>query len=124
MHRVIDIKSSRRVKWLAVAVLFAFCQVVGVMCTLPTLSLAAHKSVKSEGGMVCPMDGTIMCPPSITSSPERQVKNSIVMDVDQALILFGTASALMNPSDSLRLPWSRAFFIVPTSIGSSSVLLI
>ena len=30
-----------------------------------------------EEGMACLMDGTTMCPPSLTSSPECQIKNNV-----------------------------------------------
>jgi hypothetical protein len=57
------------------------------VCPLPDLSVVAGAALLVEEGMICPMDGTTMCPPSLTSSPERQVKNSRGMDVDHAMIL-------------------------------------
>lgn len=124
MHRTILLGCTRRLKWLTLAVLFAFCQVIGAMCTLPDLSLAADMAMISESGMVCPMDGTIMCPPSITSSPERQIKNSMVMDVDHATILLSPDAVLTVPMNTTLWSWSSASSIVPISIGSSSVLRI
>ena len=74
--------------------------------------------------MACPMDGTMMCPPSLTSSPERQMKNNMVMDIDHETILFGLAAVLTVPSTPTLWSWSSAYSIVPISIGSSSVLRI
>lgn len=105
--------------------LFAFCQVIGAMCALPDLSMAEdHPAILVEGGMACPMDGTIMCPPSVTSSPERQVKNGLTLDVDHAPALLVSAAVLTTPSVPTLRPWSNACSIVPISIASSSVLRI
>jgi hypothetical protein len=73
--------------------------------------------------MACPMDGTIMCPPSITSSPER-IKHSMVMDLDHAMILLSPAGVLTVHSVLTLWSWSSVCSIVPISIGSSSVLRI
>jgi hypothetical protein len=71
---------------------FTLCQVMGTVCPLPDLSLAEGASLLVEEGMACPMDGTTMCPPSLTSSPERQIKNSRVMDVDHGTPILAAAS--------------------------------
>ena len=109
---------------LAVGVLFAFCQVIGTMCVLPDISLAEEAASLVEDVMTCPMDGTTMCPPSATSSPERQGKNSAVADVDHAPILLDLSADLTTHSVPTLCSWSRAFSIVPLSIDSSSVLRI
>lgn len=126
MRCTVYIDSVHHLKCSTLAVLFAFCQVMGVMCALPDLSLAESMTMSmiSEGGMVCPMDGTIMCPSSIVSSPERQEKNSTVVDVDHVSISVSPLTALTNPSISTLCTWSSAFSIVPISIDSSSVLRI
>lgn len=111
-------------KYVALVIAFTFCQVFGAMCALPDLSVAETTAILAEEGMVCPLDGTIMCPPSITSSSERQIKNSMVMDVDHAMILVSPSAVLTVPSVPTLWSWRSAYSIVPISIGSSSVLRI
>ena len=94
------------------------------MCALPDLSETGESTFWVEESMACPMDGTMMCPPSLTSSPERQMKNNMVMDIDHETILFGLAAVLTVPSTPTLWSWSSAYSIVPISIGSSSVLRI
>ena len=103
---------------------FTFCQVIGTMCALPDFSVAADAGLLVEEGMACPMDGTTMCPPSLTSSSERQIKHGMVSDVDHAPILLSVSTSLTRPSAPA--PWSRSsvLSLVPISIGSSSVLRI
>lgn len=103
---------------------FTFCQVSGMICTFPDLSVAEGGALLVEEGMACPMDGTTMCPPSLTSSPERQIQHTLVSDVDHATILLSPAAVFPVSSVWMQWSWSSAFFIVPISIGSSSVLRI
>jgi hypothetical protein len=110
--------------YIALVFTFALCQVIGTTCALPDLSVAADAAVLVEEGMACPMEGAAMCPPSLTSSPERQLKHSIVSDVDPAPILLSVSTALTHPSVPAPWSWSSALPIVPISIGSSSVLRI
>ena len=94
------------------------------MCVIPDVSMASDTPVLMEEGMSCPMDATIMCPPSITSSLERQLKQislSLVHDIFIALVpvtIFGVFSSLTLWA------WSSAYSLVPISISSSSVLRI
>ena len=111
-------------QYFALVLFFTLCQVIGMMCMSPDLSSMEGAALLVEEGMACPMDGTAMCPPSLTSSPERQIKNSMVMDVDHATSLFSPAAMLTVPSAPTRWSWSSACSIVPISIGSSSVLRI
>ena len=117
---------TRPVKMLYVVLVFFFtlCQVIGTTCALPDLSVAADAALLVEEGMACPMEGTTMCPSSLPSSPERQIKHNLVSDVDHATILLGSAAMLTVPSATTRCSWSSARSIVPISIGSSSVLRI
>lgn len=108
----------------ALVLFFAFCQVIGAMCTLPDLSVAEETTILVKESMACPVEGNAMCPPSLTASPERQIKNSIVMHVDHAPILLTPAALLTVPSASTWWSWSSVLPIVPISIGSSSVLRI
>ena len=112
------------IQYVALVFFFTLCQVIGTMCALPGLSVAAGTALLVEEGMACPMDGTTMCPPSLTSSPERQIKNSRIMDVDHATILLSPAAMLTVLSAKTLYFWSSACSIVPISIGSSSVLRI
>lgn len=105
---------------------FAFCQVMGVMCAVPDLSLA--DDVPQLGGEMsdaaCPMDGAIMCPPASTSSPERQIKISTVADVCAAPIFVSGATTPVSPSAQPIWSVSSAYSLVPISISSSPVLRI
>ena len=111
-------------QYFALVCLFTLCQVSGTMCALPDLSVAAGATLFVEEGMACPMDGAAMCPPSLPSSPERQIKHSMVSDVDHAPILLGSSPALISPSVLASWSWSSVLSIVPISISSSSVLRI
>jgi hypothetical protein len=105
---------------------FALCQIIGTMCTVPDLSLAddAARLTKEMNHMACPMDGTIMCPPSLTASSERQVKNSMVVVVDPVLSLVSGPEVPKSVSLGMIWSWSSAYSSVPISISSSSVLRI
>jgi len=105
---------------------FAFCQVMGVMCAVPDLSLA-NDVPQLAGEMshaACPMDGTIMCPPASTSSPERQIKISTVADVYAPPIFASGATTPVSPSAQPIWSVNSAYSIVPIAIASSSVLRI
>jgi hypothetical protein len=108
----------------ALVFFFTLCQVSGTTCALPDLSMAADTALLVEEGMACPMDGTTMCPPSLTSSSERQIKKSMITDIDHASILFSVSSAHTRPSVPVPWSWSNVLSIVPISISSSSVLRI
>jgi hypothetical protein len=109
---------------IVLVIFFAFCQVIGTMCVLPDVSATQDIAVLMEEGMSCPMDGTVMCPPSITSSPERDLKHTFVADVDAAPVLVTPAVEISISSNPMLLSWSSAYSIVPISIASSSVLRI
>ncbi len=113
-------------RFFSLVLLFALCQIVGTMCTVPDLSLADDAAWLAEemNHMVCPMDGTIMCPPSLTASPERQLKNSMVVVGDPVLSLVSHAEVLVGVSLEMIESWSSAYSSVPISISSSSVLRI
>ena len=110
--------------YLALVFFFTLCQVIGTVCALPDLPVAADVALLAEEGMACPMDGTTMCPPSLTSSPERQIKTSMVSDVDHAPTLCSFPTALTSPSAPALWSGSSACSIVPISIASSPVLRI
>jgi len=109
---------------LALMFFFTLCQVVGTVCALPDLPVAADVALLVEEGMACPMDGTTMCPPSLTSSPERRINNGMVADVDHAPILLSFSTAHTSPSVPAPWFWSSVLSIVPISMDSSSVLRI
>ena len=111
-------------RFVAIAIVFIFCQVIGAMCALPDLPEAQETAILVEESMVCPMDGTIMCPPSLTASPERQIKNSMVVVVDPVPSLVSRADVPAAVSLEMIESWSSAYSLVPLSISSSSVLLI
>ncbi|KXK01861.1 MAG: hypothetical protein UZ03_NOB001001945 [Nitrospira sp. OLB3] len=112
-------------KYVALLLLFTFCQVIGSMCTLPDLSRAEEAITMVEEHMACSMDGTVMCPASLTSSPERQLRQStIVMDVAHAAISSSPDNVLPVFSTPPRFSWSNVCSIVPLSIESSPVLRI
>jgi hypothetical protein len=109
---------------MALALLFTFCQVIGTMCAVSDLSERPETAILIEDRKACPMDEAIMCPPSLTSSPERHIKQSVALSVDHAAILPGHAVILTVPSAGVRSFRSNAHSIVLTSIESSSVLRI
>ncbi len=111
-------------QYFALVLLFTLCQVSGTVCPLPDLSAAAGGALLVEEGTACPMNGITMCPPSLTSSPERQIKNGMVSDVDHAPILFRVSTALTSPPVPAPWPWSSVLSIVPISMDSSPVLRI
>lgn len=104
---------------------FVFCQVVGVMCAIPDLAMARVDTILPEEGVVCPMDGTLMCPPSATSSPERQMKHSLTLDVDHNPVFLSSAASALITSSAPTI-WSRSSVssLAPASIGAWSVLRI
>lgn len=107
-----------------VLVFFILCQVIGTMCALPDLSVAGDAALLVEEEETCPMEEATMCLPSLASSPERQTKNNMVLDIDHATILLGSAAMLTVPSALMRGSWSCAYSNVPISIETSSVLRI
>lgn len=109
---------------IALVFVFVFCRVIGTMCVLPDLSVATDEVSFVEEGMACPMDEATMCPPALTSSPQHQIKHSLVSGVDHASVLLSVSTALTNPSVPVPWSWSSVSSIVPISIGSSSVLRI
>ena len=117
---------TRRVntQYFALVLFFTLCQVIGAVCALPDLSIAEGATLLVEEGMACPMDGTSMCPPAATSSPERQVRNGAAIDLDHGPILLSSTAALIASSVPTQWSKSSACSIVPISIGSSSVLRI
>jgi hypothetical protein len=110
--------------YVALVFFFTLCQVIGTMCALPDLLVATDTELVVEDAMACPMDGITMCPPSLTSSSERQIKKSMITDIDHASILFSVSSAHTRPSVPVPWSWSNVLSIVPISISSSSVLRI
>ena len=116
--------SRVNIGYIALVLVFAFCQVIGAMCALPDLSVAEGATLFVEEGMVCPMDGTTMCPPSAMSSPERQLKNRAAADADQPSAVPSVFGILTNLSGKPQWSWSSDFSLVPLSIRSSSVLRI
>ncbi|MBS0167479.1 MAG: hypothetical protein JSR29_15450 [Nitrospira sp.] len=113
-------------RFVSLVLFFALCQIVGTMCTVPDLSLAddAARLIEEMRHMACPMDGTIMCPPSVTASPERQIKSGMVVVVDPVLSFVSPMEVSAGVSSEMLWSWSSAYSIVPISISSSSVLRI
>lgn len=111
---------------IAFVLLFAFCQVIRTMCALPDLSMVSDEVelAVDMNHMSCPMDGTMMCPPSAISSPERQLKYAAAIDFDQEPLLVRTIAILGAVSIPTPWSWSSVSSIVPISIASSSVLRI
>lgn len=105
-------------------VFFIICQVIGTMCTLPELSeIEATASLVNES-MACPMDGAIMCPPSVTSSPERQAKKDAVVALDHGLNLLALYNVQVVASVPTQWSWSSAGSNASNSLDSSPILRI
>jgi hypothetical protein len=114
-------------QYFALVFFFTLCQVIiGTTCALSDLSVAEEIAILLEEGLVCPMEGTTMCPPSLILSPERHIKGSMVSDVGHAPILLIPAAMLTVPSAPTPTlqSWSSVLSIAPIFIGSSSVLRI
>ena len=111
---------------MALVLVFAFCQALGMMCAVPDLAVAEEGFYITEDvdPMFCPMEATGICPPSVTSSPERQVKNGAAIEHDRGPILLSSAVVFTAPS--IRTQWSKssACSIAPISTDSSSPLRI
>jgi hypothetical protein len=114
--------ANARIRSFSLVLFFALCQIIGTMCSVPDLSLADDLAQLAEemNDMACPMDGTIMCPPSLTASPEREIKNTMAVVVDPVLFFVSP----IGVSSEMLWPWSSAYSIVPISISSFSVLRI
>ena len=111
-------------QYVVLVFLFTLCQVSGVVCALPDLSLAAGAAPFLEEGMACPMDGATMCPPSLPSSPERQIKHSMVSEVDHSPTLLGSVAVLTVQCTPKMSPWSSACTMGSISISFFLVLRI
>ncbi|NGZ10292.1 MAG: hypothetical protein CV088_13040 [Nitrospira sp. LK70] len=111
-------------QFITLVISFTFCQVIGTMCVLPDLSEVEEPAILAEENMACPMDGTIMCPASVTASPGRQTKNNTVVSLDPVLSLVNRHEVPADVSVERTWPRSCAYSIVPLSISSSSVLRI
>ncbi|MDI3467732.1 MAG: Thioredoxin reductase [Nitrospira sp.] len=115
-----------KMRFFSLILFFALCQIIGTMCTVPDLSLAddAARLAAEMRHMACPMDGTIMCPLSAVSSPERQSKPQTTTDLHQIAVLFSAVIAFAVFPTFESLSWNSASEFVPISIASSSVLRI
>lgn len=111
-------------QYVALVLFFTFCQVIGTMCVLPDLAVAQEAAWLVEDPMACPMEGTTMCPPSVTSSPERQMKHSMVVDVTHAAALPTLRTLILTPSVETQWSRSRAFSLVRPLIVDLPVLRI
>ncbi len=96
------------------------------MCVLPNLVAAGETAQLAEdiAPMTCPMDGTMMCPPSAVSSWERHATHGLTLNIDHAPIPVGLAAVLTGSSVPTLWSWSSEVSTVPISIASSSVLRI
>ena len=111
---------------MALVLFFVFCQVIGTMCVVPDVSVAndVAKLAEDMSHMICPMGGTIMCPPSATSSPERQLRHAAASDLDQTPLPSNAVTILGMAHIPTPWSWESVSSIVPISIASSSVLRI
>lgn len=118
------ISGSHR-RYILLVLVFAFCQVIGAMCAFPDLSLAENSVfVEDMAGMSCPMYGSGMCPPSATSSPGREVKTGVAIDVDHSPIAISFVAVLTTPAATALCTSGSAYSIVLISVASPSVLRI
>lgn len=60
---------------------FRTMQIIRIMYAVPDIPLADNLAQLAEEmtDVACPIDGTIMCPPSRTAFPERQIKNAVLV---------------------------------------------
>jgi hypothetical protein len=123
---MIWIIAKTQMRSMSLVLFFAFCQILGAMCAVPDLSLANDMAQLAEdmSDMACPMDNPFMCPPSAVSSPERQLKHSVAIDLNQLPALSDPVVASDPFPASAPRFWSSDSEIVPISIASSAVLRI
>ena len=119
------LRTKVRMRFVSLVLFFALCQIVGTMCTVPDLSLAddAARLTEEMKHMACPMDGTIMCPLSAVSSPERQLKHATTTDLNPPVLLSPVDASAVPPTSEFS-SWTSASEFIPISIASSSVLRI
>lgn len=115
---------GRNAQSIGLIVVFVLCQVVGTMCALPDVASAEQPASFTEDVMVCPMDGSLMCPPSAISSPERQGKQGSTLHVYHAPLLSTASLGLLERGMPTLGSSSSIVSVVPISINSSSVLRI
>jgi hypothetical protein len=117
--------SQVRERYITLALLFTFCQVIGAMCAVPDLSERHATAILIEDRITCSMNESAMCPPSLTSSPERQTKPILFADADHSPVLNNAAASVLTVRSAPQpRSGSNALSIVPISIESSSVLRI
>lgn len=121
-----SITDKARMQSIVMVLFFVLCQVMGLMCVVSDLSLADDAAQLAEGmsDVTCPMDGTIMCPPSAASSPERQLRQTATIHLSQTSVLLGSIAGVTAISILVPWSWSSTLELVPISISSSSVLRI
>lgn len=90
---------------------------------IPDVAMASDVVMLVDESMTCPMEAATICPPSLTSSPERQLRNDTTIDLSLAPIVLRPV-VLRVPSVSMLSSWDNVFSIVPLSIAASSVLRI
>jgi hypothetical protein len=115
---------SSHARFMATSIAFVVCQVFGAMCVSADIASARQITMLIADNMPCPMDGTVMCPPSAISSPERQLKSGVAIDLDDVSIPLSLVTSLGRTVTSTPWSWSSVLSIVPISIASSSVLRI
>lgn len=105
--RMLQKDSRMNLRYISVVLIFVMCQIVGVMCAMPDVSLADEGVFLSEDMTGCPMDGNFMCPPSLTSSSDRAAKNGWASTAEQslhaadsALLWDGRITRVLTGSDS------------------------
>lgn len=114
----------QRLQAASLLLFFVFCQVIGTMCVIPDVAIAPDVAVLVEEGMTCPMEAATLCPPSLTSSPERELKDGPTISISLTPIVLNPTVVFTAPSGSMLRSWSSVLSIVPVSIAASSVLRI
>lgn len=111
---------------IAFVIIFAICRVAGVMCTLPDLSPIQETMSLVEGrsGMMCLVGDALMCPPAVTSNPERQAKDNVTLDKDHSQNVVTAVPTTHQFWDHKIRSGNDVHFLIPISIASSSVLRI
>ncbi len=113
-----------RLQSVSLLLFFVFCQVIGTMCVIPDVGIASEGVFLVEESMACPMEAVTMCPPSLTSSPERELKDGPSTSISHTTIVVNPVLESDVPSVLALWSWSSVLSIVPLSIVASSVLRI
>lgn len=89
----------------SLVLLFALCQVVGVLCPPPQVPFLHAVTLASDDPMTCPMPVGLICQPQLTSSQSREGDQQKAQQFDQPIVhvdlapapVYGSPSTVFSP---------------------------